>query len=260
MGGDSVASDLRSARENSSVKAIVFRIDSGGGSVVASEVIRREVQLAEARKPVVVSMSDLAASGGYWIAAPATKIVADPDTETGSIGVLVGKLNLAGLYSLLGASTDYVATSDNATLFSDQQNFTPAQQAYIQKSLQDTYQQFIQGVALGRHLSAAAVDKIGKGRVWTGAQAKQLGLVDDLGGIDRAVQIAKELARIPASQSVRIVRYPREKSLLEQIFEREQNPMSESRAQSIAALVHRVALDEVAEPVQARMPYQLRIR
>lgn len=260
MGGDSVASEIRAVRDDSSVKAIILRIDSGGGSVVASEVIRREVQLAQARKPVVVSMSDLAASGGYWIAAPATKIVADPDTETGSIGVLIGKLNVAGLYNLLGISTDYVATSDNATLFSDQQNFSAAQQAYIQKSLNDTYAQFTQGVAAGRHMTVAAVERIGKGRVWTGAQAKQLGLVDDLGGIDRAIEIAKQLAHIPAGAPVRLVRYPREKSLFEQLFEREGSPLSESRAQSLAVLVRRLALDEISAPVQARMPYQLRIR
>src|SRR5271163_3614332 len=135
MGGDSVAADIRAARTDSSIKAIVLRVDSGGGSVVGSEVIRREVELANQVKPVVVSMSDVAASGGYWIAAPARKIVADPGTITGSIGVLIGKFNVSGLYTLLGISTDYVATSDNATLFSAQQNFSPAQRAYIQKSL-----------------------------------------------------------------------------------------------------------------------------
>ena len=131
-------------------------------------------------------MSDVAASGGYWIAAPANKIVADPDTITGSIGVLIGKWNVSGLYNLLGISTDYVATSDNATLFSAQQNFTPAQREYIEKSLNETYAEFTKGVASGRNMSVEAVDKIGKGRVWTGAQAKQLGLVDELGGVDRA--------------------------------------------------------------------------
>ncbi len=135
------------------IRAIILRIDSGGGSVVGSEVIRREVELAQGQKPVVVSMSDVAASGGYWIATPAAKIIADANTITGSIGVLTGKLNLSGLYNLLGVSSDYVATSDNATLFSDQQNFTPAQEAYIKKSLDDTYAEFTQGVAKGRHMS-----------------------------------------------------------------------------------------------------------
>ena len=256
MGGDSVASDLRDARTDSSIKAIVLRIDSGGGSVVGSEVIRREVELTHGWKPIVVSMSDVAASGGYWIATPADRIVANPDTITGSIGVLTGKLNLSGLYNLLGMSTDYVATSDNATLFSDQQNFTPAQEAYIKKSLDDTYMEFKEGVAKGRGMSVEAVDKIAKGREWSGAQAKELGLVDELGGIDRAIEVAKSLAHIPASQSVRLVRYPQEKSVLQQLFERERDQLTQSR--SLETALRRVL--GVMGPVQARIPYELRIR
>jgi protease-4 len=256
MGGDSVASDLRQARNDSSIRAIVLRIDSGGGSVVASEVIRREVQLAQSAKPVVVSMSDVAASGGYWIATPANKIVADPNTETGSIGVLIGKLNISGLYNLLGISSDYVATSDSATMFSDQQNFTPAQEASIKKSLDETYKEFIEGVAQGRHMSVAAVDKIGKGRVWTGAQAKDLGLVDELGGLDRAIEIAKELAHVSASESVHIVRFPEEKTFWQQLLERQSDQMSES--ESLAASLRRIA--GVMEPVQARVPFELHIK
>jgi protease-4 len=256
MGGDSVASDIRSARSDGSIKAIVLRVDSGGGSVVASEVIRREVELAHGQKPVIVSMSDVAASGGYWIATPADKIIADSNTITGSIGVLTGKLNLSGLYNLLGISTDYVATSDNATLFSDQQNFTPAQEAYIKKSLDDTYAQFTKGVAQGRHMSVEAVDKIAKGREWSGAQAKGLGLVDEIGGFDRAIEIAKELAHIPANQSVHIVRFPLEKSILQELFEREKDQLTESR--SLEETVRQIL--GVMDPVQARIPYELHIR
>jgi protease-4 len=226
----------------------------------------------------------VAASGGYWIAAPAQKIIADPNTITGSIGVLTGKLNLSGLYNLLGMSTDYVATSDNATLFSDQQNFTPQQEAYIQKSLQDTYSQFTQGVAAGRHLSVDAVDKIGKGREWTGAQAKDIGLVDELGGFDRAVVAAKELAHIPDNESVSLMNFPEEKSLFQQIFAREKQMMDESRASSVLGMLARLGLQGDAarrfnsaatpesidsalrriaaqmEPIQARVPYELHIR
>ncbi|MFZ1974520.1 MAG: signal peptide peptidase SppA [Candidatus Acidiferrales bacterium] len=257
MGGDSVASDIREARQDSAIKAIVLRVDSGGGSVVGSEVIRREVELANYAKPVVVSMSDVAASGGYWIAAPARKIVADPDTITGSIGVLIGKLNVSGLYNLLGISTDYVATSDNATLFSDQQNFSPAQRAYIEKSLNETYADFTKGVAAGRKMPVEAVEKVAKGRVWSGSQAKQLGLVDELGGLDRAIEVAKGLSGIPASESVRIVRYPVEKSFFEQLLEREKdNNMSESA--SLESVLRHIVSQ--MEPVQARMPYELHIR
>ena len=258
MGGDSVASDLRTARENPSIKAIVLRVDSGGGSVVGSEVIRREVELANDVKPVVVSMSDVAASGGYWIATPARRIIADPGTITGSIGVLIGKFNISGLYGILGLSTDYVATSDNATLFSDQQNFTAAQRELIQKSLNETYAEFTQGVARGRHMSVAAVDKIGKGRVWSGAQAKELGLVDELGGMDRAIEVAKQLAHIPASSSVQIVRFPREKTLWEMLLERQRSMSESTSAASIEEMLRRIL--DAQGPVQARLPYQLRIR
>ena len=234
----------------------MLRVDSGGGSVVASEVIRREVQLANSVKPVVVSMSDTAASGGYWISAPASRIVADPDTITGSIGVLIGKFNLAGLYNMLGVSTDSVATSDNATLFSDEQNFSPVQREYIQRSLQDTYTEFTAGVAAGRRMSVEAVDKIAKGRVWSGAQAKEIGLVDDLGGIDRAVEVAKQLAHIPKAQSVQFVQYPAEKSFWQMLLEHDWD--ESSRAASLKQQLEKIV--SVMEPVQARVPFDLRIR
>src|ERR1700728_2484442 len=256
MGGDSGASDIRKARQDSRIRAIVLRIDSGGGSVVASEVIRREVELAHEVKPVVVSMSDVAASGGYWIASPADKIVADPNTITGSIGVLIGKMNISGLYNLLGISTDYVATSDNATLFSAQQNFTPAQRAYIERSMHETYDAFVKGVAAGRKMSPEAVDKIGKGRVWSGSQAKDLGLVDELGGTDRAIEVAKQLAHIPASESIRIVRLPEEKTFFKQLFERQKEQMRQS--ESLEATLRHIL--SMMEPVQARLPYELHIK
>jgi protease IV len=256
MGGDSVASDIRAARKDSSIKAIVLRVDSGGGSVVGSEVIRREVELANAVKPVVVSMSDVAASGGYWIAAPARKIIADRNTITGSIGVLIGKMNVSGLYNLLGMSTDSVATSDNASLFSAQQNFTPAQRDYIQKSLNETYAEFTKGVATGRKMTVEAVDKVGKGRVWSGSQAKEIGLVDELGGLDRAVQVAKELANIPAGDSVRLVRYPEERNFFQQLMQREKDTTSES--QSLESMLRHIV--NQMEPIQARVPYELHIR
>jgi len=267
MGGDSVAADIRRAREDGAIKAIVLRVDSGGGSVVASEVIRREVELAREAKPVVVSMSDVAASGGYWISVNANKIVADPNTITGSIGVLIGKLNLSGLYSLLGLSTDYVATSDNATLFWDQQNFSPAQREYIERSIKQTYENFTKGVSAGRKMSVEAVDKIGKGRVWSGKQAKEIGLVDELGGLDRAIEVAKELAHIPAKNSVHIVRFPEEKSVFQILFERERDQLTEGRLNGAAhplngrtwdAVLRRIV--DTMEPVQARIPYELHVR
>ena len=256
MGSESVAADLRKAREDSGIKAIVLRVDSGGGSAVASEVIRREVVLAKGTKPVVVSMSDVAASGGYWIAMSANKIVADPNTITASIGVLGGKLNVSGLYSMLGLSTDSIATSENASIFSAQQNFTPAQQKLIQKSLQDVYANFTKGVSEGRHMTVEAVDKIGKGRVWTGAQGKELGLVDELGDLDRAVEVAKQLAGVPAERRVRIVRFPEEKTFLQMWLERQKE--DSAQLSSIQAAVER--LTGAYDTPQARLPFELQIR
>ena len=257
MGGDSVAAEFRRARNDSSIRAIILRVDSGGGSALASDVIRREVDLANRVKPVIVSMSDVAASGGYWISMNADKIVAEPNTMTGSIGVVGGKFNIAGLYQLLGLSTDFAATADNATLYWDQQSFSPAQRAYFQKSLEETYRDFVRSVAGGRHLAVDQVDKIAKGRVWTGGQAKALGLVDELGGLDRAIAVAKDLAHIPAGSSVELVRLPEEKSIWQQLFGVSQ-PAMESRAVSLQALVRR--LTGVNEAIQARIPFDLHIQ
>jgi protease-4 len=262
MGGDSVARDLRQARQDSSIKAIVLRVDSPGGSALASEVIRREVQLARKAKPVVVSMSDVAASGGYWISMSADKIVADPETITASIGVLSGKFNLSGLYQMLGLSTDYVATSDNATMYSDQQNFTPAQRLIVQKMLDDIYTNFTHGVAEGRKLPLSSVEKIARGRVWSGADAKQIGLVDDLGGLDRAIAVAKGLAHIPATQSVQIVRTPKPKTFFDLLLERagDQTLAPQNEAGAIETMLHRLSAMARAEPVRVQLPFSLTIR
>lgn len=262
MGGDSVAADIRRARTDSSIRAIVLRVDSPGGSSLASQVIRREVQLARRSKPVVVSMSDLAASGGYWISMSADKIVADPDTITASIGVLSGKMNIAGLYQLLGVSTDYVSTSENALLYSDQQNFSPAQQQTVQKMLNDVYANFTEGVASGRHLSLAAVDQIAKGRVWSGARAKGLGLVDDLGDTHRAIEVAKQLAHIPASESVELVRLPRPQSFFDFLLSRAQGDVRASQGAyaSPQLLLQRLSEMVRSEPVRVQMPFRLTIR
>jgi len=219
MGADTIAEELRRTRLDAEIKAVILRVDSGGGSASASEVIRREVELTRSRKPVVVSMSDVAASGGYWIAMSANKIVAQPGTITGSIGVLTGKFNLGGLYAKLGLSKDYVKTTENATLDYPFENFTPAQRNTVLRLMQETYKTFIQGVAEGRRMPVEAVDKIGRGRVWTGERARQLGLVDSLGGLDTAIAAAKELARIPSHEQVSLLRLPAPRSLLDNLLD-----------------------------------------
>jgi protease-4 len=254
-GSESVSGHLRRAREDAGVKAIILRVDSGGGSALASELIRREVERARKAKPVVVSMSDLAASGGYWIAMPASRIVSDPATLTGSIGVVFGKLNIAGLYDLLGLSTDYVATSENATLLWPHQNFTPAQREMVQRMMRQTYDTFLDGVAESRKMKREEVLKVAKGRVWTGGRAKELGLVDELGGFARALALARELAGIPAGAPVEILRYPEEKTLFQELIER-----ADVRAPLEHPLARLRRILEGAGPLQMRMPFRLSIR
>jgi protease IV len=210
LGSDAISEDLRTARDDDKIKAIILRVDSPGGSVTAGDEIRREVENAASEKPVVVSMSDEAGSGGYWIALPAQKIVAEPGTLTGSIGVFYGKFNLAGMYKMFGVSTDYIATSDNATFTWEQSDYTPAQRAAVDKMIEDTYDDFTSDVADARHMSDDAVDAIARGRVWTGEQAKKNGLVDELGGFDAALALAKQMAKIDPHASVKLVRLPEE--------------------------------------------------
>lgn len=256
MGADSVAADIRRARQDDAVKAIVLRVDSGGGSAAASELIRREVQLAKEAKPVVVSMSDAAASGGYWIAMSASKIVAVPTTVTGSIGVVFGKMNISGLYKLLGLSTDQVATSENAALLSEQQNFTPEQRAVVDKFMQDIYSEFTKGVAGGRALKLEEVERIAKGRVWTGAQAKELKLVDEFGGLRKAIEVARDLAKIDSDRKVRIEYFPAEKSIWQELAERA-NP---NNIKSGAALAQLRRLTRARDTIEVRLPFELEIR
>ena len=205
---------------------------------------------------MIASFSDLAASGGYYIAVPADSIVAEPGTLTGSIGVVFGKMNISGLFNLVGLSTDHVATNENATILWAQQNFTPAQREVIMKMMNDIYTNFKKGVAEGRKMKEEDVERIGRGRVWTGRQGKENGLVDEIGGFDRALALAKQMAKIAPDKKVRLVRYPVEKTLFETLMERFTSQVS--IAGSVAERL-RSRTDE-AESVHARMPFDLRVR
>jgi protease-4 len=217
MGSETIAEQFRRAREDASIQAVILRVDSPGGVAFSSEIIRHEVVATKRVKPVVVSMSDLAASGGYAIAMSANKIVAEPGTITGSIGVVGGKYNLLGLYQKLGLSKDFIPTTENSTMDYPFQNYTSAQRESILKYMRDVYRSFIQGVAEGRHMQVEAVDKIGQGRVWSGERARQLGLVDELGGLDAAIRAARTLAKIPAGERISLVYLPPPKSLFEKL-------------------------------------------
>ncbi|MBV8889958.1 MAG: signal peptide peptidase SppA [Alphaproteobacteria bacterium] len=221
MSAQAVARAFRAALRDSEVRAILFRIDSPGGSVVASETIWREVGRARERgKPVIVSMSDLAGSGGYYIAAPADKIVAEPASLTGSIGVVAGKLVLGGLLDKLGVSTDSAQFGANAGMFDETTDFSPSAHQRLEDFLDRIYQGFKSHVAAGRHMTADQVEAVAKGRVWTGEEARTRGLVDELGGYAVALRLAKEAAKIAGDAPFKIVVYPRREPASERIFNR----------------------------------------
>ena len=207
------------ARTDDSVQAVVLRIDSPGGSALASDLIWREVMLTQREKPVVVSMGNVAASGGYYIAMAAGTIVAHPSTLTGSIGVFGGKLNLKGLYNKAGLTKEIIAHGQNATLYSDYGGFTPTEQERVEKMMKTVYEDFVNKAATGRNKSFDEIDEIAQGRVWTGKQAQEIGLVDKLGGLNDALSIAKEQAGFAEADKVNLIVLPKQRPLFEQLIE-----------------------------------------
>ena len=243
MGSDTVAGAIRAAAQDDDIKAILFRVDSPGGSYVASDTIWREVVNArKAGKPVIVSMGNLAGSGGYFVAMAADKIVAEPGTITASIGVLGGKLLTSGLWDKIGVSWDEVHQGENATMFTGTHDYTPAEWARLKAWLDRIYVDFTGKVALGRKLPKEKVLEIAKGRIWSGQDAKNLGLIDELGGYDTALKLAKQAAHIPDSDDVRIVVYPRPKSLWETLLQRRgaDNSDKEAVEQTVARILQDV--------------------
>jgi protease-4 len=217
MGHETVAAELRRARMDKDIAAVVFRIDSHGGEGLASDLISREVQATAAVKPVVVSMIDVAASGGYMIAYRASKIVADPMTVTGSIGSISMKFNMAGLYDKLGITWEDFEKGPNGQMFSDHRDFTEQERARFEANHWDGFNEWLYDVAKHRGIPVEDIEKLAMGRVWTGRQAKENRLIDEVGGLDKAIAVAKELAGVPADQQVTLVHYPKKKSLLETI-------------------------------------------
>ncbi|OBI38445.1 signal peptide peptidase SppA [Mycobacterium colombiense] len=209
VGSDTIAPALREAAADESVSAIVLRVNSPGGSVTASETLWREVKRARKQgKPVVASMGAVAASGGYYIAVAADAIVASPATITGSIGVITGKLVIRDLLERLGVGLDSVRTNANADAWSIETPFTPEQRAHREAEADLVYADFLERVADGRNLTTEAVDRVARGRVWTGADARERGLVDELGGFRAALRRAKILAGLDEDTDVRVVTYP----------------------------------------------------
>jgi protease IV len=221
MAANEITRAFRSAVRDPSVRAILFRIDSPGGSVVASESIWREVVFARERgKPVVVSMGDVAGSGGYYVAAAADKIVAEPATLTGSIGVLAGKLVVSDLFRKLGMSTDSAQIGANAAMYSSTSDFSTRAHSRLEAFLDETYRGFKDHVATGRHMTQDEVEEVAKGRVWSGEDAKTRRLVDELGGSAVALRLAKEAAKLAPDAAVKLTVFPREKEPFEIILDR----------------------------------------
>lgn len=275
VGSDTVVEAVNDAARDTAVKAIVLRVDSPGGSALASDLIWHAIENAKARKPIVVSMSDVAASGGYYIACNANKIVAEPSTVTGSIGMFMGKPVVKGLYDWLGVSTEYVLRGKNAGIFRETEHWTPEELAKMTDQANSVYyDNFVPKVAKGRKKTNEDVNTLGQGRVWTGTQAKANGLVDEFGGLEKAITIAKDLANLPADKDVRRVVFPAPRPLFETWFggdERSDVSASDDRAKAALmealpvdarrAFRYMALLDKMQQgQAMLMMPFELQIR
>jgi protease-4 len=231
MGSDTVARAFRDARKAPGVKAVVFRVDSPGGSALASEIIRKEMVRTAEQLPVVVSMKNVAASGGYWVSCGAQRIVADPGTQTGSIGVLAGHLNMDEFWSdKMGITFGRLDAGRNANIYGSLENWTEEQRAIVDRLLDRIYDDFLVRVSAARGMDRDAVDAIARGRVWTGAQALDRGLVDQLGGFAAAVEAARELADIPPDAGIELLDFPEIRPWWQEMFERHYDDKASARA------------------------------
>ncbi len=262
IGSEKISKAIRKAREDEKVKAIVFRINSGGGSALASDVIWREIDLAREKKPVVASFGDVAASGGYYIACAATKIIADPSTITGSIGVFGVIPNMEGLFGKkFGITFDWATTNKNGEFISVMKPLTPYQTQLIQRDVDHIYDVFTSKVAAGRKMPQARVDSMGQGRVWSGEDAKALGLIDDFGGLNKAVKMAAELADL---KEYRVVSMPEQKEWFEELIDQISGNDPSARIREALGEDYRYYqyIREIREMkgVQARMMMDIEIR
>ncbi|MFN0279461.1 MAG: signal peptide peptidase SppA [Pyrinomonadaceae bacterium] len=243
VGSDTLVEAINDAAENKSIKAIVLRVDSPGGSALASDLIWHAIENAKTKKPFVVSMSDVAASGGYYIACNADKIIAEPSTITGSIGVFMGKPIVKGLYDWLGVTNEYVMRGKNAGIFRETEKWTPQER---EKMLQQTnsiyYDNFLPKVSKGRGKTAEEANALGQGRVWTGTQAMENGLIDEFGGLEKAISVAKDLAQLPADKDVKRVILPEPKPFFETMFGDEDSSEVKTR-QAQTALIDSLPAD-----------------
>jgi len=224
---------LRQVAGDSTIKAVVVRINSPGGEVTASDEIWREMNLLSRKKPTVISMSDAAASGGYYMAMTGDPIVAYPGTLTGSIGVVFGKPNLHGLYDKIGITKDAIERGRHAGIDSDYRPLTEDERQMLRAGIDESYKDFVAKVAAARHRKFEEIEPLSQGRVWMGDQAKANGLVDEVGGLDTALDLAKRKANIPAAENVTVVTYPARRNFLDILMRKSSGDMLESRLAQI---------------------------
>ena len=220
---------LRRVADDNAIKGVIVRVDSPGGEVFASDAILREMTLLGKKKPLVISMSDTAASGGYYVAITGDPIIAYPGTITGSIGVVFGKANLKGLYDKVGLTKDFLSRGRFATIDSDYEPLSPAGRQKLREGIDANYKSFVTKVAQARRRKFEEIEPLAQGRVWLGSQAKERGLVDELGGLDRAIELVKEKAKIPRAEKVTLVAYPPRKSIFDVLFGRPSEGLAESQ-------------------------------
>jgi len=267
MGATTIIDALRDANEDDDVEAIVLRVDSPGGSAIASDLIWHETQII--KKPIVASMGDVAASGGYYISMGTDRILATPGTVTGSIGVVGGKMAMRGLFDKIGITTETIERGRNSGLFSSSGKFTESQRAVVKNMMEDMYQQFTAKAAEGRKMPVEELKKLAGGRVYTGRQAKELKLIDQLGTLDDAIVEAKKLAGIEADADIKIEVLPKPTNFLETLFgnvdaEKEvrlANGLEQLSPEmmDVARRAHRVRTI-FKQPVTLMMPFELEIK
>jgi protease-4 len=228
LGADTICRVLREVAEDKSIKGVIVRVDSPGGDSIASDQIWREMNLLSKKKPTVISMSDAAASGGYYLSMSGDPIVAYATTYTGSIGVVFGKLSLRGLYDKIGLRKEILSRGKNAEIDSDYRRFTPAEREKVVAEIRQVYRDFVEKVAAARRRPYEEIDQLAQGRTWMGVQAKRHGLVDEIGGFDRALALLKEKAKLKPEDKVTLVTYPPPKKFFEVLLSRLSNVSGES--------------------------------
>jgi protease-4 len=252
---------LREVGDDSSIKGVILRIDSPGGDGIASDDILHAAKDLSSKKPMVISMGDLCASGGYFIAMTGDLIVAYPNTETGSIGVFFGKPVLKGLYDKIGVNKDTLKRGKFADIDTDTRPLNDEERAKLRREIDVFYRGFVERVAAGRKRPYDQMEALAQGRVWMGAQAKQNGLVDELGGLDRALELIKERAKIPASEKVALVTYPPRRSVWDLVFNREDEDIESLIARRAKALVGKLPVRSLIHGgIMELMPYSIEVK